>query len=487
MSQSITKNIVSKVILDVFNIVIPIILVPYVYRVLGRECIGNVEYTTTLYTYFMILGLMGIYNYGLRGISGNRNDQTKVQYIYKNLFTIGIVTNTIAFILYILFLTYVIKDDTVRLLGYIFSANIVAQIFYVEWVNEAFEEFKFITIKTICIRLISIVSIIFMVKSAKDVYLYVLILTFVYILNYVVSFIYAQKRIRLSFYKTFTGLNLRQFIFPLLIIFILRNTDLLYTVVDRTLLGYYTGTDSVALFSVSQKIVEIIKTIILSVIFATLPRLSFYLQENKNLYQEGIIRVMRFVIMLALPMGIGLLMLAPQVVWLMAGDQFLGASLSLRIFALRMITLSIDFILYNQILFLHGKERVIIKFNIICGVLNVLLNYLFISILTPFYSILFTWCSEIIFLLLNVNYIHQNINISLGIFKRYNLKYLIASLMFIPIIFIIKLITINNVYIILISIFLCAVSYILILIKSKDVLFNYVINKMINPNRISHY
>lgn len=100
MGQSVLKNLLAKSTLSVFNILIPFLILPYVYRVLGPEKVGDVEYGTTLYTYFGLFGLLVIYNYGLREISINRNDREKVGVICSNLFYIGFISNILFFVLY---------------------------------------------------------------------------------------------------------------------------------------------------------------------------------------------------------------------------------------------------------------------------------------------------------------------------------------------------------------------------------------------------
>ena len=154
MSKSVAKNILAKGSLEIFNTLLPFILTPYVYRVVGRDWIGNIEYTNTLLSYFSIMGMLGIYNYGLRSLSSNRNNLVLVRDTFKNLFTIGLVSNLTFFLLYVLFIHYCITDEAVKIIGYIFSANLFAQALNIEWVNEAFEEFQFITTKTILIRLV---------------------------------------------------------------------------------------------------------------------------------------------------------------------------------------------------------------------------------------------------------------------------------------------------------------------------------------------
>ena len=464
MSKSIAKNILAKGTLNVFNILLPLLVTPYVYRVLGPSGIGSVEYSNTLYAYFGMLGLLGIYNYGLREISANRNNPTKVREIYKNLFVIQIFSNLIVLGCYVLFILFCIKDPILRTISFILCGNLISQLFYVEWMNEAFEEFQFITIKTVIVRVLSTVAIFLLIKSSGDILRYVSILVITLFVNYSISFIYAYNRnIRIPLRDLFKRLSPGHYIVPLLFILLLNNTGILYTVVDRTMLGYYVGTDSVAMFSIGQKIVEIAKTLLLSIIFATLPRMSLYLRENKQLYEEGIIKIMHLTLMLVIPASIGLFMLSEQVILIFGGSQYLPAVPSMRIFSLRILLLSIEAVLYNQIIFLHRKEKVLIVFNLICGGLNIILNFIFIKYFSPLVAISTTLCAEIVFESLCIWYIKKNMDLKLGIMEKYVARYLFASLLFIPIIIIIKAVLDSTILRVLCSIVICGGLYTIIL------------------------
>lgn len=468
MSQSIIKNIFAKGILNVFNMLVPFLVVPYVYRVLNPEVIGNVEYGATLYSYFGLLGALGIYNYGLREISRVRNDVAKVRTLYKNLFVIGLISNLFFFTVYILFVFFFIHDVVLKEIMYITGLALVAQAISIEWINEAYEEFKFITIKTVIIRTLNVILIFTLVHNAGDYLAYVWIITLYWFFNYIISFVYGQRHVRLSVKELFTDLDLRQYIAPLFFILILNNTVILYTAADRTMLGAFCGTEEVAYYSIGQKIIEIIKTLLLSAVYVTLPRLSLYLEQDKQVYIRGVQKLMRMLLMIVFPVAIGMFMLSEEVVLLFAGKQYLDAVPSLRIFALRIIVVSVESILYNQIIFLHRKEKLLVVLNLICGGLNVLLNFIFLKYLDPVVAISTTLFSEILFQILCLIYIRRVLQISAGLFDKRNWKYLLGALTFIPIILFVSHLIYTQILFVVVSVILCIFVYALILILSKD-------------------
>lgn len=84
-------------------------------------------------------------------------------------------------------------DKLVKDIVYIQLLLIVSQIFYVEWVNEAFERYSFITLKTILVRGLGYLSIFGLVTSSNDYKTYVWILSITVFINYFISYLYVKR------------------------------------------------------------------------------------------------------------------------------------------------------------------------------------------------------------------------------------------------------------------------------------------------------
>jgi O-antigen/teichoic acid export membrane protein len=451
---------------------------PYVYRKLGPENMGSIEYGATIFQYFGLLGLLGIYNYGLREISAHRNNKKKVAEIYKNLFTIGIISNLIFLLIYLGVAYNYIADENLKLILYVYAGSFIAQIFYVEWINEAYEKFRFITIKTIAVRTLSVIAIFLLIKNPSDYLFYVWVFVAALLLNNIISFFYAHRHVSGN-KSIFAGLKIRTYMLPLLFILVLNNTNILYTVADRIMLGAYTAHENVAFYGLGQKIVEMLKALLLSIVFVTLPRLSLYLNENKQLYENSVKKLMRLVLMLVLPCGVGMLMLSEQIVLIFAGDQYAPAIPALRVFAVRIVLMAIESILYNQIIFLHRKEKILVALNFICGGFNVALNFILLHHLTPFVAIATTFAIEIIFEILCLLYIKKKLHIATGLFEKGNIKYVLLSLLFIPVIWGLKSVVVSQYLFVALSLLSCSVLYVSGLIVTRDVVFMEIKDRII--------
>lgn len=77
MQKSIVSNIFYKILLNTFNIILPILVGPYAYRMLGANSMGTVNFAETIFNYFFIFAVFGVYQYGLREVSLIKNDKRK--------------------------------------------------------------------------------------------------------------------------------------------------------------------------------------------------------------------------------------------------------------------------------------------------------------------------------------------------------------------------------------------------------------------------
>lgn len=480
MSRSVLKNILSKSVMGIFNMLVPLLVIPYVYRVLNPQTVGYVEYGATLYSYFGLLGVLGIYNYGLREVSRVRDDLGKVQELYKNLFVTGLLSNLFFFVAYIAFAYFFIHDPVLREIMFVNSLALLAQIFSIEWMNEAYEEYTFIAVKTVIVRTCNVVLIFLLVKNAGDYLAYVYIITLYWFVCYGISFFYIQKHVRLSIKGLFHGLHLRRYIVPLLLILVLNNTAILYTVADRTMLGYYCGEEEVAYYSIGQKMIEIMNYLLLAAVFVMVPRLSNYLGQDKMQYERSLQRVMRATLMIVCPIAIGLCMLSEEAVLVLAGEQYIDAVPSLRIFAIRAIGIALTTILYNQVIFLFRKEKLLVVFNLLCGGVNVALNFVFLDYFSPAVAISTTLFAEILFQAICFIYIKKKLHVVTGFFDRRNLKYIGTSLLFIPVILLCRLWIENWMVLTAVAVLLCVLLYLSVMAWAKDEFYVELRQKLVH-------
>lgn len=467
MSKSIGKNIIFKFILNLFNVIIPILIGPYVYRMLGDTLNGYINFADSIYQYFFIFASFGIYQYGIREISRVRDDKERLERVFTSLFTITVVTNILSTISYVLFVKYRYSDEIFYSTCLITTFNFLANAFYVEWVNEGLENYDFITIKTIVIRAAYTAAIFLILKSSSNYLDYLYIMVISNILNNLLSFIYVKSKIKFRFDR----LQIKKHLRPMFLVVILSNANVLYTQLDRVMLGEFVNMQSVSYYGLAQRVVTIVSTFMLTVVHVSIPRLSNYLSKDKDSeYISLLNKITSLYFLIVFPAAVGMSCLSYEIVAVYGGEKFLQASTVLAVFSIYMITIAYENILSNQILYIKGEEKVQVRIVFAAGLINLIFNIMLVKLghFTATSAILTTTLSNSLLVIGEYIYVRYKMKLDINLFSLSKIKYLLISLLFIPIIIVIKSFISSMILYTLVSMIICGALYTGILFMTKD-------------------
>lgn len=254
--NTLFKNTIYKSMLSIVNIVVPIMIGPYIMRLLDVDLYGIYNRVFADFQMFLAFAGFGVYTLGVREISKIRDDKKKVSKLFTNLFTISMISNLLVLILYVIY-SLIISTGMARTLYLVMTIQIFANIFYVEFVNEALENYKFITIKSIIVKIIYFLSILLAVRNPNDIVIYAVIVSLTSFLNNIISFIYAKSKIKFDF----KNLEFKKYLKPLVAVLIITNVDLLYGQLDRVMLGKYANDVSVTIYYTAYYLVSTLASI----------------------------------------------------------------------------------------------------------------------------------------------------------------------------------------------------------------------------------
>lgn len=479
MVNSILKNIIYKFFLEVLRIFIPIISVPYIYRIFKPEIMGNIEFSQSISGYFFIFAGFGVYTYGLREVSRVRNDEKKRNKLFTELFLISTISSILVTLMYFGYVYFKFDNDILlKNMLLINSIQLISYIFYIEWINEAFENYKFISQKTIIVKILNLICIFLFIKISNDFYKYLFLINIFTFLNNFISFIYIRKYIKFDF----KNLKIRKYLFPLGMILLISNINILYTQLDKIALGFYSKQmEEIAYYGVAQKVMSILMVIIMSIISVTMPRLSFYLGQNqKNEYENMFNKIFPFIYLLLFPIGIGIIILSKEISLFFGGTAYLPAQGVVTVFGIRIIIVTVESLLSNHVIFLNQKEKVMAVILGICGISNFIMKYLLIrfNYFNAASAIFTTMLAEILIITLDYWYIKKYLKLNLEVFKIKNLKYLLFSLIFFPIEYILRKFEFHYMVYSIIVFISCSLIYFILLLITKDRCLNEVFERI---------
>lgn len=475
MTKSISKNAVFKSILNLFNIILPIIVTPVITNTFNENQFSYITQGETFNTILIAFASFGVYQYGLREISKVRDDKKKLRQTFTSLFLISTTATIIVYALYMLALFTFYKDNPAFYTCLILGFNMVINLFYVEWINEALENYDFIAVKTMIVKIVYSVIILCVIHSTDDFLIYLYLGAAVNIVNNLWSYFYIKRRIKFDF----SNLKIKKYVKPMFLTVILSNTSLLYTQCDRVLIIKFGSDADLSAYGIAQKAMMIINTLMLTIIQVTMPRLANTLgNDNDDTYFSLLNKVMKIYFLLLFPASIGLLCVSKQVMWIF-GPRYVPWYPVMIGFAIYMLTIGVQGIISNQIMYLYKKEKEDVKIFFICGVFNVVVNCIFIlfNIFTPANSIMVTMISNILVILLEYRVVKIKLKLDIKLFAFENMKYFYYSLLFIPITFGINIYVENMIISCVLDVILCGALYLSILMITKDTVFFDVYNR----------
>lgn len=375
--KSVERNAVLNSVKTILILIFPLITFPYISRILQVENLGRINYVKSIVDYFVLFATLGIQTYGIREGASVRNDKVRFQKLYSQLFTFILITTFLSLVGLFFVVRYFERLRPYAILFLIFSITIILSCIGNEWVCSAYEDYTYITVRTIAVQLISFALIFILIHKKEDYYRYAVILTFSSAGSNIFNFIYNKKYVK---HKLTKSIELKKHLKPLLVLFASSLAITIYISSDTIILGLLAGDYYTGIYAVVSKIYVVLKNIISSIVVVFVPRLSYYYKNNLYSEYRGLLsRLLKIIIIIILPMSTGIIMLSKEIILLISGVSYIEAALSLKILAISLIFIAASWILSQCILIPIGLEKNVLYTTVGTAVLNVILNCLWIG------------------------------------------------------------------------------------------------------------
>lgn len=472
-NKSLKMNIALNGIKTITTMIFPIITFPYISRVLQVDNLGKVNFATSIVNYFLLIAGLGISTYATREGARLRDDNKNLNEFCNQIFTINIISTIISYILLILILFSSKKLQLYKLLILIQSLNIIGNTLGVNWVYSIYEDYLYITIRTIIFQIISLVLLFIFVREMNDYIEYAWILVISNSGSNILNYINSKRYLNIRITK---NINFKKHLKPIFIIFASAIATTIYVNSDSTMLGIICDDYSVGLYGASVKVYMILKSLVASAILVTLPRLSNYIANGKlDEFKITAYEIFDLTMILLLPIVIGILMTAKEIILIVSGPSYIDSVTSLKLLSISLVFSILAVFCTNAILLPMEFEKTVMKSTISSAIANIVLNLFFIKTMKQNGAAITTIISEIIVFYIQYRIVKKYIPIKFDIKNYYSLVLgcigIVVSCAVIDIIF--K----NFIIVFILKVIISASIYILILVSCK----NKVFMKFIKP------
>ena len=155
-NKSLGINAVLNGIRSVLNLLFPLITFPYISRVLSISGMGIYNFSGTYVNYFILIAGLGISTYAIREGAKYRDNLEKIEKFSDQIFSINIISTLVAYILLAISLIIFKNLNNYISCILIFSIQILFTTIGVEWIYVIYEDYTYITIRSILFKIISL-------------------------------------------------------------------------------------------------------------------------------------------------------------------------------------------------------------------------------------------------------------------------------------------------------------------------------------------
>lgn len=375
---SIKKNFLYNISYQMISALVPIILTPYIARVLTANGVGISSYVTANVTYFQLFSFLGIAGHGQREIAIARKDKQKVSQIFWELQLLHFLCGAVVLMIYIAFVGIIPSND-VRIYYILNSIMIIASILDISWLYQGFECFRNIALKNVIAKGSIVFFSVLLVKTEADLWKYIVINA----LGLLCSSVFLWKEIHHYVLPLRETKNLYVFrhMKSVLIFFIPTIAASVYSILDKSVINIVTHSNlENGYYENAYKILTILNVAVQNLSTVMSPRMSSIYGAGDDVKMKDYLNsALEAMLFLAMPLALGMTSVAQNFVPIFLGDGWDPVVPLLYVFMPLVVVLGFSVYLDGMYLVPSGKRLESARIICIGAALNLVLNFIMVK------------------------------------------------------------------------------------------------------------
>lgn len=445
--KSLGRNYIYNLIYQLFLLIVPIAVTPYVARVLGDGGSGQYSFSFSILTYFTLFATLGFSTYAQREMAKHQGDKEKQSVLFWEICIARLIPIVLSLVIYYSLIGCNVYGQAYNVLMQIMAINVIAVAFDIAFFYQANEEFGKMVIINIIVKSLGFASVFIFVKDYHDLWKYTLIQSLTVLLGYLALWVHLPFNIKKVSLKQ---IHPWKHLIPSLILFLPTIATSVYTSLDKTLIGLLVPGEVVVTlengeqvvkkisdiengnYEYAEKLVKMALTIITSLGIVMIPRNTKCYSEGKIEEVKGnIYSTLKIVFMLGIPLMLGCIVIADNIIpWYLGGEYTKAANL-MKLLSPLILLIGFSNVFGLQFLIPTGRDKQYTISIIIGAVSNLCLNLIMIRFWKSYGAAIATIVAEAIVSIVMYIFVHKQISFLKVLLSSW--KYVLAGIvMFIP-------------------------------------------------------
>ena len=274
---SIRKNYIYNTLYQILSLITPLITAPYASRIFGADGTGIQSYTNSINSYFLLFAMLGVETYGQREIARHRDDKEASSRIFWEIVLMTFITTGICMVGWGMLICLA---EEYTMYYAVLTITLLAEPFNISWFFGGQEQFKYVVLRNTFFRLAGFAVLFLFVREKNDLLLYMGLLASAGFLGNLSMWTYLpQFLVKVNVRE----LNIKRHFRETVIYFIPTVATSVYTVLDKTMIGVLTESETEnGYYEQATKIVNIAKAMIFSLNTVMSARMSYLFSVNRT-------------------------------------------------------------------------------------------------------------------------------------------------------------------------------------------------------------
>lgn len=369
------SNLIYSLLLTFSTYLVPLLVFPYISRVLGPAHMGRIEFVDNVIDFAILFSMMGLTTLGIREVAKHRESRQDLNRTFSELFLLNLLSTAVVLILLLVLVFSVAEFHAqMRLFG-IGMTKVIFNLLWIEWFFKGIENFRYITLRSIAVRLAFIASVFLFVHEQDDYVTYYLLWVGITVANAFCNWTYRRRYASL----TFQGLQISRFVRPFIFLGLFALLSAVYTHLNVVYLNFVSTEAEVGYFATSAKLYKVMIAVFSALTSVMIPHMSVLVKQcNLAEIQRLAKRVFLLLFSFAFPVLIYIELFAEDFICLFAGAEFAEAVGPMRVVMPLLFIIGTEQILMLQLLIPMQKDKEILISACLgvaaCAVVNVLVT-----------------------------------------------------------------------------------------------------------------
>jgi len=395
-NKVIIENFSFLSILQVSNLLIFFLLIPFLIKVLGKEYYGIVVFAQTISIYFSIVINFGFNATGTRDVAINRHDPEEISEIVSSILILKVVIFIAMFAVVSVLIFFIPLLKAHPLVFFLSMISCLSDALFPIWYFQGIERMKYITFINVTTRITSALLLFVFVKKPPDYFLVPLFLGIGTVTGATIG-LYILFKVHKVKFLLIPVQKLRDCLTNNIPLFISNVSSHIYVNANKLIVGSFLGMKEVAIYDIIDKIVNLLKVPVFMIGQTLFP----YISKTKDLHflKRSIVAV--FIFFLIVYTGVNVF--AAPLISFFTGDINSETVKLLKLLSLSILPICLSLFLAELILVPFGFFEAYSKMRtsslliyiaiIIClvithniGLFQLVLTIIFVEIFVVLYS-----------------------------------------------------------------------------------------------------